>query len=262
MFSTRFGCLLCICFLFFTASAFGQNAVTLDHVDGLSGNNTLAVGSEISFYFRLTNNTGFDIMGATNGFRVYSPDGAEWQSLTTDSAAIGWEEIFDGGLFFTPRSVTGNGSDTVGFGGFRIEQPGIPNGFSQIVYTVTTQITSDFKGRTLCIDSCYYPPSGFWFWSHAADGNTVPDWDGPHCFEISGCCQHIGDINHSGTGPDISDLVYLVAYMFQGGPEPVCFEPNGGEADINGSGSGPDISDLVYLVAYMFQGGAAPANCL
>jgi hypothetical protein len=72
-----------------------------------------------------------------------------------------------------------------------------------------------------------------------------------------GCCQVVGDINGSGAGPDISDLVYLVTYMFQNGPAPVCAE----EADINGSGAGPDISDLVYLVTYMFQNGPAPAPC-
>jgi len=72
-----------------------------------------------------------------------------------------------------------------------------------------------------------------------------------------GCCQLRADINHSGAGPDISDLVYLVTYMFSSGPEPPCME----EADINGSGTGPDISDLVYLVTYMFSSGPAPIPC-
>ena len=36
---------------------------------------------------------------------------------------------------------------------------------------------------------------------------------------IAGNC---GDVNGNGSGPDIADLVYLVAYMFQGGPAPVC----------------------------------------
>ena len=36
---------------------------------------------------------------------------------------------------------------------------------------------------------------------------------------VAGNC---GDVNGDGTGPDIADLVYLVAYMFQGGPAPDC----------------------------------------
>jgi outer membrane protein assembly factor BamB len=71
--------------------------------------------------------------------------------------------------------------------------------------------------------------------------------------EIQWVCA---DINASGSGPDISDLVYLVSYMFQGGPAPLFPQAT----DVNGSGFGPDIADLVYLVTYMFQSGPAP-NC-
>ena len=69
-----------------------------------------------------------------------------------------------------------------------------------------------------------------------------------------------GDIDGNGNPTiDIADLVYLVDYMFQDGPEPPIMEA----ADIDGSG-GPspiDISDLVYLVDYMFTGGPAPTAC-
>jgi|GEM_PF-5089575 len=72
------------------------------------------------------------------------------------------------------------------------------------------------------------------------------------------CCLIRGDIDYNGTGPDIADLVYLVAYMFNGGPEPPCMEAS----DINGDGGIPDIADLVSLVAYMFQGGHPPEPCV
>ena len=55
---------------------------------------------------------------------------------------------------------------------------------------------------------------------------------------------------------DISDLVYTVDYMFNGGPAPICED----EADVNGEG-GIDISDLVHLVDYMFNGGPPPVAC-
>lgn len=71
------------------------------------------------------------------------------------------------------------------------------------------------------------------------------------------CCDLRGDANHDGVGPDISDLVYVVSYMFAGGPLPPC----AGESDINGDWTGPDISDLVHLVSYMFSGGPPPAEC-
>ena len=79
------------------------------------------------------------------------------------------------------------------------------------------------------------------------------------------CCLLRGDVDHNGTGPDIADLVYMVNFMFNGGPQPPCEEPLGSnyfpECDVNGDGTGPDIADLVYLVNYMFNGGPAPVPC-
>jgi len=79
--------------------------------------------------------------------------------------------------------------------------------------------------------------------------------------EGGGCCipPIRGDVNYDGAELiDISDLLYLIDFMFQSGPAPVCFE----EADIDASGSEPlDISDLVWLIDYMFTGGAEPPAC-
>jgi hypothetical protein len=52
---------------------------------------------------------------------------------------------------------------------------------------------------------------------------------------------------------DISDVVYLIAYIFSGGsaPNPVL----AGDANCD---SMVDISDVVYMIAYIFSGGAAP----
>ncbi len=55
---------------------------------------------------------------------------------------------------------------------------------------------------------------------------------------------------------DISDLVFLVAFMFQGGAEPPCVS----EGNVDGS-NGIDISDLVMIVDFMFAGGLPPAVC-
>jgi hypothetical protein len=74
-------------------------------------------------------------------------------------------------------------------------------------------------------------------------------------------CQGIrGNIDGDpGDQIDVSDLVYLVDYMFSGGPPPVLPE----EGDIDGVGGLQlDISDLVYLVDYMFTGGPEPVACL
>ncbi len=71
------------------------------------------------------------------------------------------------------------------------------------------------------------------------------------------CCAIVGDVTHDTDGPNIADLIFLVQFMFQDGPEPVCLA----ETDINGNGAGPDIEDLIYLVTFMFQDGPAPVAC-
>jgi len=61
-----------------------------------------------------------------------------------------------------------------------------------------------------------------------------------------------GDADSSGS-VDISDAVYLIAYIFGGGPAP---DPlAAGDPDCSGS---VDISDAVYLIAYIFGGGPVP----
>jgi hypothetical protein len=72
------------------------------------------------------------------------------------------------------------------------------------------------------------------------------------------CCVGItGNVNGDQFDQiDISDLTYLVAYLFQGGPPPPCQE----EVDMNGSGQ-VDVSDLTYLVEYLFLGGPPPVPC-
>jgi hypothetical protein len=62
-----------------------------------------------------------------------------------------------------------------------------------------------------------------------------------------------GDADASGNS-DIDDVVYLITYIFGGGPPPV---PDACCGDANGSGN-VDIDDAVYLIAYIFSGGPPP----
>jgi hypothetical protein len=74
---------------------------------------------------------------------------------------------------------------------------------------------------------------------------------------IGDACDYLcGDANGSGS-VNISDAVYLIAYIFSGGPAPSPWLA--GDANCSGS---VNISDAVYLIAYIFSGGLAPcAGC-
>jgi hypothetical protein len=70
-----------------------------------------------------------------------------------------------------------------------------------------------------------------------------------------GKCKYItGDADGSGQ-VDIDDVVYLIAYIFSSGPEPVPYES--GDADCSG---GVDIDDVVYVIAYIFSSGPPPGD--
>ena len=57
---------------------------------------------------------------------------------------------------------------------------------------------------------------------------------------------------------DIDDVVYLINYIFSGGPPPTPIECIG---DANGE-NGVDIDDVVYLIQYIFSSGPPPVeNC-
>ena len=87
--------------------------------------------------------------------------------------------------------------------------------------------------------------------SNGADSINSGFW-APCCIE-----PMRGNVDYDpGDAVDISDLVYLVDYMFNDGPPPPCRD----EADINGD-CVIDISDLVWLVDYMFTGGPPPVPC-
>ena len=283
------------------AISMGQvGGISLDHVDGEISSGTLMSGVPIVFHLRITQDFPGTVDGSSNGFEIYSPDGAQWQphfyadttighfpipfDTVIDSTYYGrwvdppalaplvWNgsdpQIYDGGIFVQnfPTHPVGwpisSDTDTIGFTGF-LQQTGtgIVNGFDELGWTLTIDsFTQSSVGKTICLDSAWFPPSGRWVWSRISpDTNVFPSWDGPHCFEIvASCCVGMrGNTNFDFFDQiDITDLTYLVAWMFGSGAAP----PRMLEADVNGDAI-QDIADLTYLVAYRFAGGPSPAAC-
>ncbi len=70
---------------------------------------------------------------------------------------------------------------------------------------------------------------------------------------IGDACQYIcGDAN-SDSQVNVADAVFLINYVFKGGPgpDPVCEGNANGDLDTN-------VGDAVYLIAYVFNGGSEP----
>ena len=167
-------------------------AISLDSVAGLYGPNSLNTNQQLTFYFRLTNAGADTFKGIANGYRVYSPNGATWDTTVgnNDLGTIGPAE-FDLIWHINEFGLTGSGADTLGFGGSRGSSgTGLPAGFDDTAYTITIgPISSLDHSKTICLDSAYYPPIGLWKWDGGIVDNLFigvrfPNWDGPHCFTV------------------------------------------------------------------------------
>ena len=95
-----------------------------------------------------------------------------------------------------------------------------------------------------------------WIEDHELDCPGCPPQQGP-------CDAEIGNANGSTEEPtiDIDDVVYLIAYIFSGGPAPVPYASASGDANCSCVEPAVDIDDVVYLIAYIFSGGPAPCTC-
>ena len=125
---------------------------------------------------------GQDVQGFTHGFRIYGSSGTSWTTTTAVGTGMLSGDDFDLLWQVGLRSVTGTMSDTVTVAAAVMSNPvGMPATFNDITHTITVgPVNATSTGRSLCIDSCYYPPSGAWLWSPG----EPPSWSGPHCYQV------------------------------------------------------------------------------
>jgi hypothetical protein len=66
-----------------------------------------------------------------------------------------------------------------------------------------------------------------------------------------------GDANGDGQ-VELSDVVYIINYLYKGGPAPEC-DPVTDCGDVNNDEI-VDVSDVLYLINYLYKGGPPPGN--
>ncbi len=231
-----------------------------------------------------TNWHGVEAFAFANSWKLYSPDGANWNYLSGNvtsefvsaqsHSTAGWEKHYyrEGGTGLwqetgnnahdpAPGNLTG--TDTVGwmFANNGLD-PNTPEGYEGSAATLEFSVNPEDVGLHICIDTAV--SSSYWEWSSGAEG-SIPIWDhsAPICFEITDqcCVGRVGDANCSGDDePTIGDISYMIDRKFIDTDEPwwCCLE----EADINQSGLPGDLSegditigDISILIDYLFLTG-------
>jgi hypothetical protein len=104
---------------------------------------------------------------------------------------------------------------------------------------------------TMAIDTMTDPETGYNFEMVNPQGPVSVEWDGPYTFDVQ--VTKRGDANWDGS-LTVSDIVYLISYLFKGGPPPFVLKAG----DINFDGQ-TTVTDVIYLLNYLFKGGPPPA---
>ena len=134
-----------------------------------------------------------------------------------------------------------------GFGAYT-ESADLPDTFRTLTYELTEGVTYFWKVQAL-------DRSDSVTWSTETFSFTVG---------VLTCCVDRGNVDDligPGGAVDVTDVTYIVSYLFKGGPVPPCEDAANVDA-IVGPGGPIDVADLTYLVAFLFKGGPPMASCL
>ena len=165
-----------------------DGSIWLDHIEGVDAFERIYANQLATFYLGFENNYGDDIQGLSNGFRIYSPDGANWWNTTWDTlGSLDWHDAFDFTFGVWQAGVTGSGADSLRFLGISMFGTGLYDGFSDTAISFTIgPIGSDDIGKTICLDSSWVTGTENWHWSTTNGANTYqPTWYGLECFEVT-----------------------------------------------------------------------------
>lgn len=253
-------CMLIAVVVFGAPHTNAEPGISLDQVTGYIEPNMLEVGDTIEFYLRVSvlHTEPLLLQGYLNSFRLYSPDGATWDTAWGEYVAP-WppENNFEPD-FISVRSLGVNGisDDTLVFWGTRLFGTIVLPTFDDVAWVIKVVVPNDpsLTGKTLCIDSVASEnPQAGWQWTSVP--SVVPAWDGPHCFTFSGIAD--GDDDGVDDAIDNCPGVYNPDQLdsdedgIGDACESCCQGTRGNVADPS-SGGPPGLADLTAMIDYLF----------
>ncbi len=176
-------CVLALAFCFMPESSSAQS-ISIDSVGGRFRNDTVLAGQPVTWFLRYNNNTANNF-SISNGYKIYSPDGAVWNSVKGDTIGL-TRANFELGLnvnyFDTLNHAT---PDTIGVIGAKLFATGLAAGYNNRAVSIQAIFNDNSAaGKHICIDSAWFRPGGTWKWAASGGINAFPAWNGPQCFYI------------------------------------------------------------------------------
>ncbi|MDF1545297.1 MAG: hypothetical protein P1R58_09370 [bacterium] len=137
--------------------------VGIGDIDGLKVRGEIYADQEITFYVGLIDEIiDEDINGLRFALRIYSPEGATWNTTTAEL----YPEAAALNPSITYYHITGSLSDTVGYEGNASVGNSLESFYSDDLMTITIgPIDDSFVGKQICIDKSDFPPGLPWLWS-------------------------------------------------------------------------------------------------
>ncbi len=196
-----------------------------------------------------------------------------WDASGGESAHVYRRVGTSDGSFFRIDDTTGDLSNP-GVFGIEFVDTSVDTGLSYEYLVILEDSLGALSppSAIVAVDAACLDPS-------AADSDTdqvadlcdnCPDTPNSDQFDSDGdgignacCCFSRGNANglDGPAGPvDVADVTYLVAKLWQGGPDPPCLE-EGNVNGLDGPGGPIDVADLTYLIAKLWQGGPEPPPC-
>jgi hypothetical protein len=177
--------------------ASAQDAAYIHHIEGLSPANPheMIAGSPVTIYYNFRVESACLQSGGMS-LRFYSPDGADWGDVNMSHNY----DMYD--MTVNPLTLGGDpgiDDDTLGLWINDKAECRLPVGFDDWLVKLFFEFPESSTGKTFCIDSTYFSHAGPWSWNLGDGSTAVPQWDGPYCFTVVGCCyDYKGDANLDG----------------------------------------------------------------
>jgi hypothetical protein len=171
--------------------------------------------------------------------------------IPTGLSPDGLQEVIEGTLALTHENLPDAEGDPITYT-YEIYDDAE---MSSLVFEATDQPSGGDPNTTLIVTSTLPLGEDYYWRVRANDGLESGQWSALASFNLVPA-YICGDANNDDQ-VNVGDAVYIISYVFKGGPAPVPVEAGDANCDDQSN-----VGDAVYLINYVFKGGAEPcAEC-